>query len=233
MKAFHFIGKDFRSEDDRMCGISTPWQIGQERTYTPFSYDFGDSDIHRQYGYQSSPILWEAFLNSDGPVACLVEVSEPVHREADEHGARDFSLTRKLIGARNLEIELRRLAITCAERAIRRADAGLVDDREVQDLLQKARQQFASEPSSSEPSEAFRAGLESASQNPGIRGRALCVAASANFPEAVDAARLVVEMAGDLARAAALDEAAERRSHRVFFDATFARAFATIEPKRK
>jgi hypothetical protein len=89
MSPFHFIGKDLRSNDDLMCGISVPWQIGEARTYTPFSYDFGDGRMHRQHGYQSSPSLWEAFLNSDDPVACLVDVSKPVHSEADERGARD------------------------------------------------------------------------------------------------------------------------------------------------
>jgi hypothetical protein len=228
MRAFHFIRKDFRSDDDR---ISTPWQIGEMRTYTPFSYDFGDGETHWQHGYQSSPSLWEAFLNSDGPVACLVDVSEPVHREADEQGARNFSLTRKLIAARNLEVEMRHFAIACAEYAIRRADAGLVDDRDVQDLLQKARQQFASAPSSREPNEVFRAGLELASQNPGVRGRALCIAASANYPDPEDSSLLVVETARDLARIAGLDEGAERRSLQVFFEATFTQLLTAPEPK--
>jgi len=231
MRAFHFIGKSFLSDDDLMCGISIPWRIGEPRIYSPFTYDFGDGEVHRRHGYQSSPILWEAFLNSDGPVACLVEVSEPVHRESDEHGARNFSLTRKLIAARNLETELRHFAIVCAERAISRADAALVNERDVQDLLQKARRQFASEPSSSEPHEAFCAGLELASQDPGVRGRALCVAASANCPEAENAALLVVEMTRDLVRIAGLDEDAERRSHQELFDVSFGQVFAATEKK--
>jgi hypothetical protein len=97
--------------------------------------------------------------------------------------------------------------------------------------LLKARQQFASEPSSSEPNEIFRAGLELASQRTGVRARALCIAASANFPEAEDAALLVVETARDLGRIAGLDEDTERRSNQQFFDTTFAQVFATTEPK--
>ena len=62
-------------------------------------------------------------------------VSDPVHRENDEHGARDFSLTRKLIAARDLETKLRRFTFYCAERAIRLAEATLLNNRNVRFLF--------------------------------------------------------------------------------------------------
>jgi hypothetical protein len=230
MKAFHFLRKNLRSEDDLICGSSSPWQIGETRTYKPFYYDFRDGEIHWQYGYQSSPSLWEAFLNCDGPVACLVDVSQPVHNEAAQYGARNLSLRRKLIDAIDLETGLRHFAIACAERAIGRADANLMNDREVLELLQNARSCFAGEASSSKPNYAYLRGLELASRSSGVRGRGLCIAAAANYPEAEGAAVLVVEMARDVARSAGLNEYFDRQSNRAFFEASFARMFHDAEP---
>jgi hypothetical protein len=107
---------------------------------------------------------------------------------------------------------------------IQRADACLLDDPDVRSLLQKAQSHFANVVSSEDNTD-FHAGLELASQHPGVRGHALCVAASANFPEAENAALLVVEMAQDLARAARLDEEAERRSRQAFFEVSFTTVF--------
>src|SRR5579862_9850705 len=101
MRAFHFIASDLRAEEDLMLGLSSPWRIGEKRAYKPFSYDFGDGETHWQHGYESSPTLWEAFGHCDGPLACLVDISEPVHSEVDEHGRRDFSVTRKLVAVRD------------------------------------------------------------------------------------------------------------------------------------
>jgi len=225
MKAFHFITQDLRAKDDLMLGISTPWRIGETRTYKPFCYDFGDGDTLWQRGYESSPTLWEAFLNCDGPLACLVDVSEPVHSEIDGHGERNFSLTRKLIALRDLSTDLRHFAVSCAEDAIYRASPDHAKDREVRNILQSVRLQFANGASSSRYENIFHAGMDLAFRHRGLRGCALCVAAAAGYPEAQDAALLVLEMAVDLTRIAELDERAERGFHRTSFNQKFASSF--------
>jgi hypothetical protein len=75
VRAYHFLSEDLRSDEDMITGNSVPWRIAETRAFTPVAIDVGNEEIVSEIGYRSSPTLWDAFLQADGPVACLVEVS--------------------------------------------------------------------------------------------------------------------------------------------------------------
>jgi len=76
--AFHFLMSDMRSDEDLIAGNDRPWAVGETRVYTAIQLDAGGGETIESYGYHSSPTLWDAFLNADGPIAALVGVSEPL-----------------------------------------------------------------------------------------------------------------------------------------------------------
>lgn len=103
--AYHFLQANMRAGE----GDEPPWEIGESRTIANPAFISLCS-----YGYHSSPSLWDALHYAPGPVACLVEVSEPTKRD----DSKQVSISRKLIKAVNVERELRLFACDCAERVL-------------------------------------------------------------------------------------------------------------------
>lgn len=104
--AAHWLKEDYTAGNGR----EKAWMVGEERTHTAVTL------VICERGYHSSPSLWDALEYAPGPVATLVEISEPEARQPDKYVSR----TRKLICAVNVESELRQFAIDCAERALLR-----------------------------------------------------------------------------------------------------------------
>ncbi len=118
-RAYHFISDDMRSDEDLIAGRDDPWRIGEMRTYIPVTLDTGDGEFITQSGYHSSPTLWDAMMRADGPIACAVEISDPVSTGGDfEQGRFQISNSRKLLAAIDLSSDLRLFACACAERVL-------------------------------------------------------------------------------------------------------------------
>ncbi len=105
IKAYHFLQANLTAG----FGDEKPWEIGETRTIAEPS-----KIAVCKYGYHSSPTLWDALNYAPGPMACLVEISQPV--ESDEN--KSVSAKRKLIKAVNIDRELRLFACDCAERVL-------------------------------------------------------------------------------------------------------------------
>jgi hypothetical protein len=119
LRAYHFLFEDLRSDEDMIAGNSLPWSVGEIRAYTPITIDAGDGEAISESGYRSSPTLWDAFLQADGPIACLVEVSDAICTEGDvEAGFVQVSRERRLLATRDLRSDLRMFACDCAERVL-------------------------------------------------------------------------------------------------------------------
>jgi len=119
LRAYHFPFEDLRSDEDMIAGNSLPWHIGEIRAYSPVTIDAGEGETISQIGHRSSPTLWDAFLQADGPIACLVEVSEPISTEGDvETGFVQVSRERRLLAVRDLRSDLRLFACECSERVL-------------------------------------------------------------------------------------------------------------------
>jgi len=109
MQAFHWLNEDMTAGS----GSEPPWTVGETRTIE------GELKLCER-GYHSSPSLRDALAYSSGPVACFVEVSDPVASEVEPHQAKQVSHSRTLLKAVNVERELRLWGCDCAERALLR-----------------------------------------------------------------------------------------------------------------
>lgn len=148
MRAYHFLKSDMRSD----AGNEPPWQVGEERTWHGM--------VRLCYsGYHSSPTWLDALSYAPGPIACLVEVSEPV----EEDGGKQVSRTRKLLAAAKAERELRLFACDCAERALQReGEAGREPERRCWNAIAVARRFAHGEATSSELATASAAAWDAA-----------------------------------------------------------------------
>ncbi len=116
IKAYHFLQANLTAGS----GDEKPWEIGESRTIAkPSKIMLG------AYGYHSSPTLWDALSSAPGPVACLVEISQPI--ESDR--TKSVSAKRKLIKAVNIDRELRLFACDCAERVLYIYGRGYPDNK--------------------------------------------------------------------------------------------------------
>lgn len=106
MKAYHLLRHDMRSG----FGKEEPWTVGEEREIS------GELELSHR-GYHSSPSWHGALRYAPGPIACIVEVSEPVF----QYRGTQVSHKRKLIAARDAREVLRSWACDCAERPLRKA----------------------------------------------------------------------------------------------------------------
>jgi hypothetical protein len=103
--AYHFLRDDMTARS----GKEKAWEIGEERSFPE------NMAIELcTFGYHSAPTLWDALQYAPGPMACLVEISEPIEKD----DTKQVSRTRKLIKAVNIDRELRLFAADCAERVL-------------------------------------------------------------------------------------------------------------------
>jgi hypothetical protein len=108
MRAYHFLREDWRSGK----GNEPPWTVGETRTYP------GHPEMCIA-GYHSSPSWLDALQYAPGPVATVVEVSEPTDTDAlATPGHKAVSQTRTLIAGADASRALRIFACDCADRAI-------------------------------------------------------------------------------------------------------------------
>jgi hypothetical protein len=113
--AYHWIKEDMTAGS----GSEGPWAVGEERTCK------GTIELCHS-GYHSSPTLLQALNYAPGTMACIVEISQPLHHDKDKQVSR----RRKLVAAVNVRMELLTWAADCAERAlVREREAGREPDR--------------------------------------------------------------------------------------------------------
>ena len=107
MQAYHFLKEDMRAGS----GKEKSWKVGEERTVPK-----PDRVSLCAYGYHSASSWRDALSYAPGPVACIVEVSDPINKD----DTKQVSATRKLLAAKDVSKELRLFACDCAERALKR-----------------------------------------------------------------------------------------------------------------
>ena len=95
MKGYHFLQADMTAGS----GDEAPWEIGEKRTIADPS-----KIVLCEYGYHSSPSLWDALPYACGPVACLVEISDPIAVDNEANRRKAVSASRKLITAVNIDL---------------------------------------------------------------------------------------------------------------------------------
>ena len=100
MQSYHFLEADMTTYN----GKEPAWTVGETRTMKGKVAMCGR-------GYHASPTLFDALKYASGPVACIVELGDPVVWQED----KGVSLSRKLAKACNVERELRLYAADCAE----------------------------------------------------------------------------------------------------------------------
>src|ERR1700722_9957755 len=119
IKAYHFFPDDMRADEDIVAGFDESWHIGDTRKYTLVKIASGDGEFITESGYHSSKTLWDALMQANGPVACLVEVSPPLSGSDSAEGpSSQVSEVRKLIAAVDVRAELRGFGCDCAERVL-------------------------------------------------------------------------------------------------------------------
>ena len=228
-RAYHFPFEDLRSDEDVIAGNSVPWRAGEIRTYAPITIDAGDGETISQIGYRSSPTLWDAFLQADGPIACLVEVSDPISTESDvEAGIVHVSRQRRLLAARDLRSELRLFACDCAERVLYLYERAYPGDDRPRKVIQVARDQAYGRATAAEVRSALVL-AENAEDAAPSGSAARCAAGSAcgsANEEPQDAAVLVIWTAGWAANGKNAADGPERAWQRALFSRTIERRFS-------
>ena len=126
MIAYHFL----KANMETRSSYETAWTIGEERTIKAKTLKLCVR------GYHSSPSLFGALKYAPGPIACLVEVSEPEAKDTDKQVSR----IRKLLVAIDVSNELREFACDCAEHALERErEAGREPDARSWKAIEVAR----------------------------------------------------------------------------------------------
>jgi hypothetical protein len=119
VKAYQLLGSDMWSDEHPCLENRLPWSVGEARTFVAFRCGNDECFMHHVNGYESSPTLWDALILGYGPIACVFEVSEPFEIKLDaKFGSSQISVTKKLLRAFDVSIELRTLACDCAERVL-------------------------------------------------------------------------------------------------------------------
>ena len=128
-KAFHFLNADMCANS----GDEKPWEIGETRTI---------ADRARiklcEYGYHSSPTLWDALQYANGPMACLIKVGKSYGSDTSP-APKNVHAKRQLIKAVNIGRELRLFAADCAERVLYLFEKERPDDDRPRKAIQAAR----------------------------------------------------------------------------------------------
>jgi hypothetical protein len=229
-RAYHFPYEDLRSDEDVIAGNSAPWRIGEIRAYTPITMDAGDGETTSQIGYRSSPTLWDAFLQADGSIACLVEVSEAISTEGDvEAGFVQFSRERRLLAARDMRSDLRLFACDCAERVLYLYERAYPGDDRPRKAIQIARDHARGRAAAAELESALvwaTSAAEAAPSGSAARCAAMSASGSATS-EPQDAAVLAIWTAGWAADGKDAAAGAERAWQRALFSRTIERCFSS------
>lgn len=152
------------------------------------------------YGYHSSPTLWDAFLNADGPIAALVGVSEPLPLvRGDGRGRFESSISRRLLAVRDISSGLRLYAGEITDRLLPTFENFYPHDSRPGQALAVVRRASQGQTPALELEEACRAAFSAAEGARGPARAAAFAAASAAFAEPAMAALAVMSLAIDLA----------------------------------
>lgn len=230
LRAYYFPYEDLRSDEDVIAGNSVPWCIGEIRAYTPITMDAGDWETISEIGYRSSPTLWDAFLQADGPIACLVEVSEVISTEGDvEAGFVQVSIERRLLAARDMRSDLRLFACDCAERVLYLYERAYPGDDRPRKAIQIARDHARGRATAAELESALVLATSAAEAAPsGSAARCAAMSASGSATnEPQDAAVLAIWTAGWAADEKDAAAGAERAWQRALFSRTIERRFGS------
>jgi hypothetical protein len=227
IKAYHFLPDDMRADEDIVAGLDEPWHIGDTRIYTPVKIASGGGEFITESGYHSSNTLWDALMQANGPVACLVEVSTPLSISDSANGpSSQISEVRALIAAVDVRAELRRFACDCAERVLTIYEDRHPRDGRLRHAVHAARR-FAGGQASAEELQAALAGVRDAAD--GASGQARLAALSAfgtTLREAQDAA-ITAARSAMWAVDGRTTPGPERDWQRAHFDQLFAHLFAS------
>ncbi len=203
MNAYHFLKEDMTAGEGR----EKAWEVGEERSFPEnVTIKLGT------FGYHSAPTLWDALQGAPGPVACLVEISEPIEKD----DTKQVSRTRKLIKAVNIERELRLFAADCAERVLYLFEKEYPEDDGPRKEIQAMRD-FANGKIDAAARAAVWAAARDAAE--AATGPAAWAAWAARAAQAAEAAARHAAWAGWAALAAAGD--AEIKWHREHFNEMF------------
>ena len=229
LRAYHFPFEDLRSDEDMIAGNAIPWRVGEIRAYTPITMDAGDGESISQIGYRSSPTLWDALFDADGPIACLVEVSEPISIKSDlESGFVAVSKERRLLAAKNMRAELRLFACDCAERVLHLYESQYPGDERPRRAIQTARDHARGQATAAELRSALigaRSAMDAAS--PSAAGCAASSASGSAAEEPQEAALLAIWGAGWAANGTEGFRGAERAWQRARFSRTIEQCFGS------
>jgi hypothetical protein len=230
LRAYHFLFEDLRSDEEVTAGTSRPWSVGEVRAYTPITIEAGDGETISLIGYRSSPSLWDAFLQADGPVACLVEVSEAISTEGDaEAGFVQLSRERRLLAVTDLRSDLRLFACDCAERVLYLFETEYPGDDRPCRAIQVARDHAAGRATAAELRSALvlaRSAADAAPSGSAARCSALSAFGSA-LQEPQEAAILAIWTAGWAADGKDGLVGAERAWQRALFSRTIEQRFSS------
>ena len=128
--AYHFL----RADRTAGSGDESPWEIGETRTISDLS-----KIVLCQYGYHSSPTLWDALNYAPGPMACLVKISKPLFTDEDANQRISVSARRKLIKAINIDRELRLFTCDCAEHVLHIFERERLTDKRPREAIEVSR----------------------------------------------------------------------------------------------
>jgi hypothetical protein len=230
LRAYHFPYEDLQSDEDVIAGSSVPWRIGEIRAYTPVTIDAGEGETISETGYHSSPTLWDAFLQADGPIACLVEVSEPISTEGDvETGFFQVSRERRLLAVRDMRSDLRLFACDCAERVLYLYEREFPGDDRPRRAIQVARDHACGRATAGELRSAWiLAGSAWNAVRSGDAARCAAMSAWGSATERADEAALTASWtAGLAADGKNAADGAERAWQRALFSRTIEPRFTT------
>ncbi len=227
IKAYHFLPDDMRADEDIVAGLDEPWRIGDARKYTSVKIASGDGEFITESGYHSSKTLWDALMQANGPVACLVEVSTPLpSSDSTEGPSSQISEVRKLIAAVNVRCELRRFACDCAARVLSIYEDRYPNDGRLRQAIDVARRFARDDASANELQAALVLARDAADVASGQSRLAAFSAFGTTLRESQDAA-ITAARSAMWALDGRTTPGPERTWQRAHFDRLFAHLFAS------
>lgn len=227
IRAYHFLPDDMRADEDIVAGIDEPWRIGDTRKYKPVKIAAGEAEFIAESGYHSSKTLWDALMQANGPVACLVEISEPLISDGSaEFASSRISEVRKSIAAVDVRSELRRFACDCAERVLSIYEGRYPNDDRLRRAIDVARR-FARDDASANEQQAALVLARDAAEVAGGQARLAAFSAfGTTLRESQDAA-ITAARSAMWAIDGRTTLGPERTWQRAHFDQLFAHLFAS------